>query len=301
MMYQGWKAQSEKRAEQIEPKRVTLRWGGGREDASRVVKHGWLDSMLGAGSRKAVTQAFTKGEPRRSSRPPATLRMQALRSNDDVTQPASRRGKGLIRLMTLAILFSWVMAQTKPWKHLPSMALTSKAGNLKSHAPVPMKEVLPQGPVVDAKGKSLALWRGESSGWYLVNAAGQLRRATDMEAASRIDLPQLTGVKSKFVETGSSRPAARMLMLDTQPGLLAQLLPLSSEIAPEISWVILGLGGEVSLRTQSGAEIRLGTDDFKAKEARLSAVLADLAARHKRAASVDLRFKDSAVVRLASR
>ena len=60
-------------------------------------------------------------------------------------------------------------------------------------------------------------------------------------------------------------------------------------------------GSDVNLRTAEGAEARLGSEDFKSKEARLAAVLADLAARKQRPALVDLRFKDTAVVKLASR
>jgi hypothetical protein len=222
-----------------------------------------------------------------------TLRVQALRSNDDITQPTSKRRKGVLRLVALVLAFSWVMVKTKPWQQLPK--LESKK------AVEPSPEAAPLGPVVDAKGRAMALWRHENGLWYLVNAAGQLRKATDLEAAARIDLPQVAGVKAKAVQTGSARNAARMLVLDLQPGLLSQLLPLSFEIAPEIGWVSFAAGGEVSLRTQGGATVLLGTDNFREKEARLSAVLADLAARHKRAAGVDLRFKDSAVVRLASR
>jgi cell division septal protein FtsQ len=57
----------------------------------------------------------------------------------------------------------------------------------------------------------------------------------------------------------------------------------------------------MSLRTHSGLLALLGSGDLKAKEAKLAAVLMDLEARKKHASQVDMRFENSAVVRLASR
>ena len=54
-------------------------------------------------------------------------------------------------------------------------------------------------------------------------------------------------------------------------------------------------------RLHGGLSADLGEDAFKKKQQRLVAVLADMNARKKRAASVDLRFENTAVVRLASR
>jgi hypothetical protein len=234
------------------------------------------------------------------------MRLQAVGSGEE----ALHKPKGLIRTLSIGILGLWLCMHFHVFRalgdlKLPSLTLsTPEISQLKAkaeaapQAPAPEKEApaQPAGPLVQAKGKPVALWNGADGAWYFVNQAGQLEACSAEEASQRIDLPVLEGVAAKQEPLGSQR----VLALDLNPGLLSQLLPLSQEIAPEVQGIWFE-GSDVNLRTAEGAEARLGSEDFKSKEARLAAVLADLAARKQRPALVDLRFKDTAVVKLASR
>ena len=293
MIQQGWKRQQEPRRDELElvVKRVST--GSGQ-------KNSFLDSMLGSGSTRVVSEAA--GAMKRPAAQ-ATLRMQAVSPGEAPAKP-----KGVIRLFIVVMAFTGVMAKTKPWNSLGSWKLTSLT-RAESDAPAGAAPAAPEAaskpteaealrklPIVDAGGKAVALFRSERGNWYGVNAAGELSQMTADAASAQLSLPRLQGTGFKSV----ARHGGRIWAMDVDTGILANLLPLRSHIASEVETVILE-GGEVKLRTHSGLIAELGTEGFGPKQERLSAVLADLEARKKHASSVDLRYADTAVVRLAAR
>ena len=90
-------------------------------------------------------------------------------------------------------------------------------------------------------------------------------------------------------------------MLKAEEGLLEAVLPIDGAIASEVRALDLHDSANVGLLTHDGSRAELGREDLAAKQRRLALVLADLAAKKRRAERVDLRFEGSAVVRLASR
>jgi hypothetical protein len=214
--------------------------------------------------------------------------------------------KGYLR-MGLAGIVLWVLGvNTRPWEALdfvfkpgPAKAARQKAPKAepKAEARVEAKKAEPGPlPLADAGGEPVALWLAEGGQWHSVNAEGGLSRISAIEAQAQLGLPRLAGAPAAYLEKGKHR----ILALGLDPAQLQELLPLRSDLAAELDYIELQ-GRKVRLRIHGGIAAELGEDGFRAKQDRLAAVLADLRAKKKRAVNVDLRFENSAVVRLASR
>lgn len=282
-MMQGWKSQNPPTRDLREPAVVlearTSRSSGGH----------WMDAMLGAGSRKAVEQAFIRA---RAAGPAADrpLRVRTVGTEEE-GMPLPRKRKGVIRLVLALGVLGWVLAQS-PWEGLalPGIVQTvKKAGPEAKPAPAPAK-------VADAGGKALALWQSGTGQWHFVNKEGGLSRARLEDAQARLDLPRVSGP----AVAGEEKRGKVVLRLRVPQGMLAELLPLDEELATEVESLSVSEAG-ARLRTHGGATVELGLGNYRAKQARLAAVLSDLAARKRAAALVDMRFEGSAVVKLASR
>jgi cell division protein FtsQ len=78
-------------------------------------------------------------------------------------------------------------------------------------------------------------------------------------------------------------------------GLLRVLQDVGPRLAARISEVDVARPGDPVLYTVDGAAVRVGGEGWEERLARLDGVLAELAARGERVASVDLRFRDLVV------
>lgn len=284
MIHQGWKSQNQGRPAEPEPFRTLeakLRPGKGPH---------WLDSMLGQGSRKALGQALGPFERAGRQALPSGQPMPVKRMEAVGAEPRQgRKRKGLIRMVLAGSAALWALAQFRPWESL---------GGLGPAREVKAREESREGhrPILEPSGKALALWHAEDGSWFEVNADAELRPVESKEAMKRLDLPRLAGARVLAEE----KRGGRMLKLDLKEGLLEDLLPMEESLASEVESVWIE-GDQVRLKTHNGTWAVLGDAEFSKRQARLSAVLSDLAARKKRASSVDMRFEGSAVVRLASR
>lgn len=282
----------------MEIKRVSTRGSAGGT---------WFDAMLGQGSARTVNSAV--GRFRREAAPNAyvapqrTMRMRAVGSGSE--EEVQVKSKGYFRLGLAGLALVFVAARFKPWQSLESMKLSQlikvqepAAAATPQATPVTpaATEVASNLPLVDAGGTAVALWRSETGGWYGVNSKAELSKMLEADAAVKLNLPQLSGAAAHLEE----KHGGRVIQLQLDPQQLAELLPLREDLAGDVDLVIVK-GRDFSLRTSGAGLADLGEDDFKRKQARLAAVLADLGARKKRAASVDLRFENTAVVRLAAR
>jgi hypothetical protein len=244
----------------------------------------WVDSILGTGSTR-------------------TLRMRAVDPGVDAQAaepvPKAAKPKGYVRLVLAGAVLAVVAAKTRPWNSLGALGLPAKfqakaaAEPKEKEAPAAPEAKL---PLLDAGGKAVALWRSGSGAWFGVNAKGYLSRMTDAEAAAALSLPKVEGAALESEEKRSGK----LLRLAVDPQQWGELLPLPDSLAAECAMLTLH-GREFRLRTHSGMSAELGEGAFQEKLAKLSLVLADLQARKRRAASVDLRFDNTAVVRLAAR
>ncbi len=281
MIEQGWRSQNAlrvaepSRAEPSQVKRLNLSGARGH----------WVDAMLGAGSRKVVEKAFAgaRAQGPAAGRP---LQMRAQGSEEEGT-PLPRKRKGVIRLLAALAALGWVAAQTRPWEGIRFVKATVPAPE------APAAQPSPKATVADAGGKALALWQGRDGQWYGVNKKGGLTRMGREDALARLDLPHL----SAAAVAGEEKGGKVELSLKMPEGMLEELLPLEESLATEVESLSVGEGG-ARLRTHSGILAELGLGGYKAKQARLAAVLSDLAARRKRAALVDMRYEGTAVVKL---
>ena len=287
MISQGWRNQ--KRSE--EPAPLQIKRVNTRNSSSGGA---WLDAMLGQGSSRTVGGAvsrFRQAAPEPPAKAPKTvLRMQAVGSGADEKAPA--KSKGFLRLALACLALAAAAAKFKPWQAASSIKVSELVHVVK--APAAAVEV--KLPIVDAGGTPQALWHSAGGQWYGINDKAQLSRLSEDEAAMLFKLPHLEGAALESVEKHGSR----VLALGVDPSQLAELLPLRPDLAAECEAVCVQ-GREIRLRFTGGFTAELGEGGFRAKLEKLSAVLADLGARKKRASSVDLRFENSAVVRLASR
>jgi hypothetical protein len=310
-MDQGWRSQRLERASEaplMRRKEVRIR---GSEGPS------WFDGMLGEGSSKTLGEAARGfGRQRRqaseSPKPRATKRIQATNAKPEgeLAKP-----KGVLRLAALVLALAVAGYHFRPWKALSGFHwIELKAPketqnqaeneNLAEATPEVTPEAIPTAaaedlsklPLGNAAGAALALWQSSSGQWYGVNAHGELSGLPTADAVAKLNLPQISGPKLLDEE----RNGQRVLRLDLDAGQLKELLPLSDELVAAVDRIVVD-GRDFSLRLNSGALADLGEDGFQGKEVHLGSVLADLAARNKEAAAVDLRYDNSAVVRLASR
>ena len=299
MISQGWKSQKHSEAPApLQVKRVNTQAARGGS---------WMDSMLGEGSSRTVAGAVGRFRRQAEAAEPspapqkAVMRMQALGSGNS---PAPAKPKGYLRLVLVLLALAAGMAHFRPWQALSGLRLP-KLVQVSGEAPetaqaaqvaVIAKPAEAKLPLVDAGGAPVALWRSESGQWYGVNSNACLSRMSDSDAASKLELPRLEAPGLGYQE----KHGGRVAVLNVETAQLAELLPLRGDLAAEIDTVRVQ-GRDIKLVAHGGAVIDLGESDFKRKQAKLAAVLADLGARKKRAGSVDLRYDNTAVVRLAAR
>jgi hypothetical protein len=270
----------------------------------------WLDAMLGAGS---VAKA------RRGTR-------QVLESNARLTRPSQprvrtptppsqgrRQGRGWIRVGLAAGLLLWSVTVIRPVQRVQVMVEGWKAareGKAQDQGALPRPAegpgeadaALPDKsntadltPVIPGlAGGAVALWQGASGRWYQVDTAGNLKDSASPSGAENLALPVLTGVGTRKVADGDRV----VLRLDSDPKLLAALLPLEGSLAAEIEKVDMNNPRNPVLVTFDGITAPLGEGEYRTKQERLMAVLLDLSAKKRRAASVDMRYSNGAVVKL---
>ena len=270
----------------------------------------WLDAMLGAGSRKKIKRGTSR----------------VLESNARLTRPEiprsqskqaglvpARPRRGWIRIGLAAGVLIWSLTIIRPWDHLRNMvdhlqasregkAVEVAAQPRPAEGPAEAEAALPQEtvplkltPVIPGlRGGPVALWEGRSGTWFQVDAQGNLDKTEGPALAENLGLPILQGVGSRKVPDGDRL----VLKLESDGKLLASLFPLHSDLAPEIATVKLNDTRNPVLVTVSGVTVPMGEGEYQTKQARLALVLNDLAAKKRRAVQVDMRYSNSAVVKL---
>jgi cell division septal protein FtsQ len=152
-------------------------------------------------------------------------------------------------------------------------------------------------PVDPAGGTALALWQDGAGRWWQVNGKAELRPCEGPAAKESLGLPELRGVSAAAQEHGQGK----RLALRLPAGLLKTLLPLEPSVASEVRAVLLDDPAQPALLTHDGTRCLLDLGDWERRQRRLGLVLADLAAKKRRASLIDLRYEDTAVVRPAGR
>jgi cell division protein FtsQ len=128
-----------------------------------------------------------------------------------------------------------------------------------------------------------------AKGLHWIDAEGYLV-AADARPGST-GLPILTGIDAPA--PGVAAPSERLRAGLT---LLHVLERTSGRLATRVSEVDLGRSSGPVLYLVDGIEVRLGSEAWEDRLARLDGVLADLDARGERVASIDLRFRDQVVL-----
>ena len=128
-----------------------------------------------------------------------------------------------------------------------------------------------------------------AGGLHWVDAEGYLV-STDARPGST-GLPILTGIAAPAAGAGGPSESLRAGL-----ALLHALQRTSARLATRVSEVDLGRTHGPVLYLIDGVEVRLGSDAWDDRLARLDGVLADLDARGERVASIDLRFRDQVVL-----
>jgi hypothetical protein len=152
-------------------------------------------------------------------------------------------------------------------------------------------------PVDPAGGTALALWQDGAGHWWQVNGSAELRPCNGPADKDSLGLPEIRGVASQAEEHGQGK----RLSLKLPEGLLKTLLPLEPSVASEVRAVLLDDPSVPALLTHDGTRCLLDATDWERCQRHLGLVLADLAAKKRRAALIDLRYEDTAVVRPAGR
>jgi cell division septal protein FtsQ len=128
-----------------------------------------------------------------------------------------------------------------------------------------------------------------AGGLHWVDADGYLV-ATDARPGA-IGLPILTGVGAPAAGTAPPSEGLRAGL-----AVLHVLQRTSARLAARVSEVDLSRAHGPVLYLVDGIEVRLGTDGWGDRLARLDGVLGELDARGERLASIDLRFRDQVVL-----
>jgi cell division protein FtsQ len=128
-----------------------------------------------------------------------------------------------------------------------------------------------------------------AGGLYWVDADGYLV-ATDARPGST-GLPILTGIAAPAAGTATPSESLRAGL-----ALLHVLERTSRRLATRVSEVDMARPHGPVLYLVDGIEVRLGSDAWGDRLARLDGVLGDLDARGERVASIDLRFRDQVVL-----
>lgn len=282
----------------------------------------FMDRFLGAGSGKTLEKAggALLGGLRRDAPAPAPAapkdRSAAIRSEPrmqvvgagEAQPPQGRKGIGRAFLIVLAMAFA--CAALRPWQ---------KAGLLKADWSALFKVPAAQDegqaaaqalaldkrqdaedaaklaalPLQAGTGKALGLWRDSAGRWWRVDGQGALAPCLDPSASENLGLPEIRGVAAH----AEAYRGGRRLLLGLPAGMLAGLLPLRASVASEVQAVVLEDPAQPVLLTLDGARCLMGSGDWGEHQRQLALVLADLAARRRRASQIDLRFDGTAVVR----
>jgi hypothetical protein len=284
----------------------------------------WMDRLLGSGSThtlgKAAGQALAGLRAGREERPRAAppreawkpQRMQAVGAGES---PVPHGRKGMIRGLMVAGGLAWAVLAFRPWQRAGGLMVDVGAIFSRPESAAGPAAAAPDGqdakaasdraaaaataqadarklaalPVVAGTGKPLALWQDGGGRWYKVDDGGALAPTASPWAKDCLGLPELRGLAAR----GEAHGVGRLLRVDLPAGLL----PLDAAVASETRAVILSDPLQPVLLTHDGTRCLLGDGAWKEREQRLAMVLADLAARRRRAASIDLSYEDTAVVR----
>lgn len=280
----------------------------------------FMDRFLGAGSGKTLEKAggALLGGLRRDAPSPAAPRARTAAQRSEPRMqvvgageahlPQGRKGIGRAFLIVLAMAFA--CAALRPWQ---------KAGLLKADWSALFKVPAAQDgaqaaaqalaldqrqdaedaaklaalPLQTGTGKALGLWRDSAGRWWRVDGQGALAQCADPSAPENLGLPEIRGVEAH----AEAYRGGRRLLLGLPAGLLAGLLPLKASVASEVQAIVLEDPAQPVLLTLDGARCLMGAGDWGEHQRQLALVLADLAARRRRASQIDLRFDGTAVVR----
>jgi hypothetical protein len=284
-----------------------------------------LDRFLGQGSAQTLGRAVggalaAARRPAAAAPKPDLLRraqpgfrarhLQAVGAGEG----AHGRGrKGVIRGLLLLLGLAWAAFMLKPWQaagelrvdlaalfkrppaaSAPQASSAGKAQAQRDQAEAAHLEGL---PIIPGRGEALALWQGPSGRWYRVDAHGLLSPGEAPGQRGSLGLVQLRGIQAASEPHGQGR----RLRLRLPSGLLKELLPLKAGVSSEAQALLLDDPAEPVILTHDGARSLLSRQGWERQQERLALVLADLAARKRRAELIDLRYDDSAVVRPAGR
>jgi hypothetical protein len=283
----------------------------------------WMDRLLGSGSThtlgKAAGQALAglrsaKAEAPKAAAPRDSWRPQRMQAVGAGESPVPHGRKGVIRGFLVAGGLAWAVLALRPWQKAgelkvdvsalfshPDAAQPAPDGAVAAERAGAVADAQAQAqaqdtarklaalPVVPGTGKALALWQDGSGRWYKVDGEGVLAPTASPWAKDCLGLPELRGLAALSEAHG----AGRRLKVDLPQGLL----PLDEGVATETRAVLLSDPLQPVLLTHEGTRCLLGDGQWKEREQHLAMVLADLAARRRRAANIDLSYEDTAVVR----
>ena len=112
------------------------------------------------------------------------------------------------------------------------------------------------------------------------------------------DVPVITGLTPEEVAAMRSAPSPKAR---AAIGLIRTIRQAHPALLGEISEIDVGGGDGPVLYTLDGVEVRIGTDEWDGRLARLEGVLDQIAASGQAVNSIDLRFRDQVVLKSATR
>lgn len=277
----------------------------------------FLDGLLGRGSVESLKRAFAHGgsgvrrpvavarpkSPPSPAAPRREARMQVVGASDDHL-PRGRKGLGRAVLVVLGLASA--VTALRPWQkeglmkadwtalfEIPAQAGVDRPRQQARIQSTEDAAKLAALPLQMASGRPLGLWRDGSGRWWTVDADAALAPCADPLGTENLGLPEISGVSAH----AEAYRGGRRLLLNLPPGRLGELLPLRTSVASEVRAVVLADPAQPVLITFNGTRCLMGGGDWTQCQRRLALVLADLAARHRGASQVDLRFEGTAVVR----
>lgn len=338
-LYEGLKSSQDKPVERPLPPRAALparEWTTLRhETRPSKAEPGFLDKMLGQGSQAKLQSTFSSRPAPSAPAPKAPTWTKAkLEAVGSAPSGVPKGKKGLGRALLAVMVLGFGLMRLHPWtraKEEPALlrratpaatAVGSEGGWAKDlaslfHASTDEEKAREEAraalaeklkdqkeaariaalPVNAASGEALALWQDGSGRWWQVNAKAELRPCSGPGAKDSLGLPELRGVAAEAEE----HAGGKRLSLKLPKGLLKDLLPLEPSVASEVRAIQLEDPAQPALLTHDGTRCLLDAADWERRQRRLGLVLADLAAKKRRASLIDLRYEDTAVVRPAGR
>jgi cell division protein FtsQ len=112
-------------------------------------------------------------------------------------------------------------------------------------------------------------------------------------AAVALQVPAITGLSEDEMDTMRTAPSKKA---QAAIGLIRTLLRSGSALTEEISEIDMSRNDGPVLYTVDGVEVRLGSEDWEERLARLEGVLARLGGEPGGVSTVDLRFRDQVVL-----